>query len=122
MATTETGVVEQLPIPGHKLDVIAHACIMAGAVLHSIGGRILRTRNEELTDKLHEAHGAITEVGHAAYALGRQHERDGVPLPDAVDADVDQGDNPAAPTSSSSNDPATFVERAAVLEHEPAQK
>lgn len=124
MKNPEIADVEKLPIQGHRADLVGHVLLGVGAILHTLGGKILRARNEQLTDDLQAAHASITEAGHAAYALGRQHERDGVPMPDvvdvtaaAVDVDGHQGDNPAAAPSSAADEAAKEI-----LEHGPAQQ
>ena len=77
---------------GPRADVIAHLMINVVALLHSIGGNILLSRNEQLTADLHDARDSVVDAGERANHLGREHERNGVPAGAGTDEPEHQAD------------------------------
>lgn len=68
---------DEHPASESRLDKAGHLLMAAGAVAASMGARLIRHRNE----LLEQVAGDAREAAEAAYHLGRQHERDGIPVP-----------------------------------------
>src|SRR5579859_689566 len=83
------------PTPPSKADRLARGLIGAGALLHTIGGKMLQGNNDQLRDELAAAAARVDELGahvahvaQRAYDVGRAHQAAAAPWSTDVLADV----------------------------------